>query len=163
MSVTIRPVLPADAAAVVALAAELSANQGKPARGFTEADFRRDGFGPDAAFSCLIAEGGGEAAGYALFHACYDAEAGQRGAFVHDLYLRPAFRGRGLGRALIGRVCAVTRAAGGRFVWWCMVEGNQQAEGFYRHLAASLDDLKIWIADGDNFTRLTEDPPTADF
>ena len=155
MSATIRPAIPQDAAAVVAMAAELSANQGKPARSFSEADFRRDGFGARAAFSCLIVEVAGEPAGYALFHDSYDAEAGQRGAFVHDLYLRPGFRSRGLGRALLGQVCKATRASGGGFVWWCMVEGNSQAEGFYRRLAASLDDLRIWIADGDNFIRLT--------
>ena len=161
MSVTIRLVRPEDAAAVVAMAEELSVNEGKPPRNLCEEDFRRDGFGPDAAFSCLIVEVAGETAGYALFHASYDAEAGKRGAFVHDLYLRPAFRGRGLGRALLGRVCEVTRAAGGGFVWWCMVEGNFHAEGFYRHLAASLDDLKIWIADGDNFAELAGTPPEA--
>jgi len=161
MNVTIRPVGPQDAAAVVAMAEELSANEGKPPRSLSEEDFRRDGFGPNAAFSCLIVEVAGETAGYALFHASYDAEAGKRGAFVHDLYLRPAFRGQGLGQALLGRVCEVTRAAGGGFVWWCMVDSNLHAEGFYRHLADSLDDLKIWIADGDNFAKLAGPPSKA--
>jgi GNAT superfamily N-acetyltransferase len=154
MGVRIRPAEPRDAAAVIAMAAELSANQGKPPRSFSEAAFRRDGFGPEAAFSCLIAEVDGAAAGYALFHDSYDAEAGGRGVFIHDLYLRPAFRRRGLGRALLARICRTTRAAGGRFVWWCMVEGNEAAEGFYRSLSAPLDDLKIWIADGEHFVRL---------
>jgi len=160
MGVKIRPAEPRDAAAVVAMAAELSASQGKPPRSFSEADFRRDGFGCAAAFSCLIAEADGAPVGYALFHDSYDAEAGGRGVFVHDLYLRPAFRRNGLGRALLGRVCRTTQAAGGRFVWWCMVEGNEATEGFYRSLSASLDDLRIWIADGENFARLaTERPP----
>ncbi len=154
MSVKIRPAEPRDAAAVVAMAAELSADQGKPPRSFSEADFRRDGFGPEAAFSCLIAEVDGAPAGYALFHDSYDAEAGGRGTFIHDLYLRPAFRRSGLGRALLARVCQATQAAGGRFVWWCMVDGNEAAEGFYRSMSASLDDLRIWIADGENFARL---------
>ncbi|MDH3595358.1 MAG: GNAT family N-acetyltransferase [Rhodospirillales bacterium] len=161
MGVKIRPAEPRDAAAVVAMAAELSANQGKPPRSFSEADFRRDGFGPEAAFSCLIAEVDGAPAGYALFHDSYDAEAGGRGTFVHDLYLRPAFRRSGLGRTLLARVCRATQAAGGRFVWWCMIDGNEAAEGFYRSMSASLDDLRIWIADGENFVRLAgRRPPT---
>jgi GNAT superfamily N-acetyltransferase len=159
MDVKIRPAEPRDAAAVVAMAAELSANQGKPPRSFSEADFRRDGFGPEAAFSCLIAEVEGAAAGYALFHDSYDAEAGGRGVFIHDLYLRPAFRRGGLGRALLAQICRATQAAGGHFVWWCMVEGNDDTESFYRSLSASLDDLRIWIADGENFARLVAEPP----
>jgi len=148
---------------VVAMAAELSANQGKPPRSFSEADFRRDGFGPEAAFTCLIAEVDGAAAGYVLFHDSYDAEAGGRGVFVHDLYLRPDFRRSGLGRALLARVCRMTHATGGRFVWWCMVEGNEAAEGFYRSLSSPLGDLRIWIADGENFARLAADRPLARF
>lgn len=142
---------------MIAMAGELSASQGKPPRDFSEADFRRDGFGPGRAFSCLIAEVDGAPVGYALFHDSYDAEGGARGAFVHDLYLRPAFRRHGLGRALLARVCRATRAAGGRFVWWCMVDGNRAAETFYRGLSVGLDDLRIWIAAGENFARLAED------
>ena len=159
MGVLIRPAEPSDAAAVVAMAAELSASQAKPPRSFSEADFRRDGFGAGKAFSCLIAEVDGAPVGYALFHDSYDAEGGARGAFIHDLYLRPTFRRRGLGRALLAEVCQATRTAGGGFVWWCMVDGNQTAEGFYRGLSATLDDLRIWIADGENFARLAGDRP----
>ncbi len=154
MSVNIRSAKRRDAALVVAMAAELSAGEGKRSRGLTEADFRRDGFGRRAAFSCLIAEFDGAPAGYSLFHHAYDAESGQRGAFLHDLYLRPAYRGRGLGRALLAEVCRATRNGGGRFVWWCMIDGNHQASGFYRQLAKPLDDLKIWIAEGETFERL---------
>ena len=158
MGALIRSAEPGDAAAVVAMAAELSRCQAKPPRGFSEADFRRDGFGAGRAFSCLIVEVDGKPAGYALFHDSYDAEGGARGAFIHDLYLRPAFRRSGLGRALLARVCQATQAAGGRFVWWCMVDGNEAAEGFYRSMSASLADLRIWIADGENFARLAADP-----
>lgn len=154
MTVNIRSAKPGDAAEVVAMTAELSAQQNKPKRRFSEADFRRDGFGAGAAFACLIVEVEGAAAGYALFHDSYDAEAGQRGAFLHDLYLRPAHRGRGLGRALLAEVCRATRAGNGQFVWWCMIDGNRQAETLYRRVATSLDDLRIWIAQGEDFTRL---------
>jgi GNAT superfamily N-acetyltransferase len=159
MGALIRPAEPGDADAVVAMAAELSLCQDKPPRSFSEADFRRDGFGSGKAFSCLIAEVDGIPAGYALFHDSYDAEGGARGSFIHDLYLRPAYRRQGLGRALLGEVCRATRAAGGRFVWWCMVDGNHLAEHFYRGVSAALGDLRIWIADGDNFARLAGDQP----
>lgn len=159
MSVNIRSAKRRDAALVVAMAAELSAGEGKRLRGLTEASFRRDGFGLKAAFSCLILEVDGTPAGYSLFHRAYDAEAGQRGSFLHDLYLRPAFRRQGHGRALLAEVCRATRAAGGAFVWWCMIDGNHQADGFYRRLAEPLDDLKVWIAEGETLERLAGDSP----
>lgn len=156
MSVNIRSAKRRDAAVVVAMAAELSDGEGKPLRGFGEPEFRRDGFGLNAAFSCLVAEVDGEIVGYTLFHRAYDAESGQRGAFVHDLYLRAPHRGRGLGRALLAEVCRATGKAGGEFVWWCMIDGNQRADGFYRSLAKPLDDLKVWVAEGENFRHLAE-------
>lgn len=151
---TIRPAARRDGAVVAAMAAELSAGAGKPPRDFSEADFRRDGFGHKAAFSCLIAEIEDGAVGFAMFHPAYDTESGERGAFLHDLYVRPAWRRRGLGRDLLAGVCQATKAAGGCFVWWCMVRDDKPAERFYRHLAAPLDDLKIWIAAGEIFDRL---------
>ena len=156
MTVNIRAARRGDAAAVVAMAAELSRGEDKPPRGFDEATFRRDGFGFKAAFSCLIVEVDGAPAGYAIFHKAYDAESGQRGAFLHDLYLRPAHRGRGLGRALMTEVCRATEKAGGGFLWWCMVDGNHRAEGFYRRLAEPLDGLRVWIADGERFQELSQ-------
>ncbi len=156
MGVNIRPARRRDAAAVVAMSRELSAGEGKPERGFDEARFRRDGFGRKAAFGCLIAEVDGETAGYALWHQAYDAESGQRGAFMHDLYLKAPYRGQGLGKALIAEVCRRTQKAGGDFVWWCMVEGNGTAEAFYHGLAKPLRDLRIWIAEGGNFERLAD-------
>jgi GNAT superfamily N-acetyltransferase len=156
MTVNIRSARPRDAAAVVAMAIELSRGEDKPPRDFDEDAFRRDGFGLRAAFSCLIAEVEGAPAGYALFHKAYDAESGQRGSFLHDLYLRPAHRGRGLGRALLTAVCRATQKSGGQFVWWCMVDDNRQADGFYRHLAQPLHGLKVWIAEGERFLKLSQ-------
>lgn len=154
MSVNIRPAVQGDAAAVVAMAAELNAHERRPARNFSEADFHRDGFGPQAAFSCLIAEIDQSAVGYALFHPSYDAEGGRRGAFIHDLYLRPAHRRRGIGSALLAAVSQWVEQAGGAFVWWCMIDGNRAAESFYGHYARPLSDLRIWIAQADDFQRL---------
>ncbi|MDH3472161.1 MAG: GNAT family N-acetyltransferase [Rhodospirillales bacterium] len=157
MSVNIRSARKRDAASVVAMAQELSDGEGKPPRSLSEAGFRRDGFGLKPAFSCLLVEVDGATAGYALFHPAYDAEDGQRGAFLHDLYLRAPYRGRGLGRALLAEVCRTTKGAGGRFVWWSMIKGSAQAESFYRHLAKPLDDLQVWIAADEHFERLAQD------
>lgn len=154
MSVNIRPAIPSDAAAVVAMAAELNAHERRPVRRFSDADFKRDGFGPQAAFACLIAEVERLAVGYALFHPSYDAESGRRGAFIHDLYLRPAHRRRGIGSALLAAVGKSVEQAGGSFVWWCMIDGNRSAESFYGHYARPLSDLRIWIAQDRDFLRL---------
>lgn len=161
MKFNIRPANARDAGDVVAMAQELSAHESKPARSFDAAAFRRDGLGSRAAFSVRIAEVDGQSAGYVLFHPAYDAEGGERGLYIHDLYLRPAYRDKGLGRALLGAVCQAAQATGGSFVWWCMVDGNHKAEAFYNRHAVPLRDLRIWIADGENFERLSRSEASA--
>ena len=156
MNFNIRPAEARDAGEVVAMAQELSAHENKPARSFDEAAFRRDGLGPDAVFSAQIAEVAGQSAGYVLYHPAYDAEGGTRGLYIHDLYIRPAYRNQGLGRALLAAVCRAARADGGSFVWWCMIDGNRRAEAFYSRHAVLLDDLRNWIADGERFDRLAD-------
>ncbi|MEM7223419.1 MAG: GNAT family N-acetyltransferase [Pseudomonadota bacterium] len=156
MKFNIRPAEARDGAEVVAMAQELSAHESKPVRSFDETDFRRDGFGADPAFLVRIAEVAGQSAGYALFHPTYDAEGGERGLYIHDLYVRPAYRDQGIGRALLAAVCQAARDSGGSFVWWCMIDGNRKAEAFYGRHAVPLQDLRIWIADGEHFNRLVE-------
>lgn len=156
MKVNIRSAEARDAADIVAMAQELSAHEQRPARSFDADAFRRDGFGPDAAFTCFIAEVDQQPAGYVLFHPAYDAEAGERGSYVHDLYLRAAYRRKGLGRALLSAVARSTRESGGSFVWWCMLDGNPRATAFYESLAVPLKDLRIWIALDERFQRLAD-------
>ena len=74
-----------------------------------ESELRRDGFGPRPLFECLIADDGGEAAGFALY---FPISSTGRGPSLHleDLFVQPAHRGRGIGKALMLELIAAARA-----------------------------------------------------
>src|SRR5260370_17400225 len=73
----------------------------------TEADLVRDGFGPEPKFRAMIAEWDGQAAGYALFFGFYSTWEGRPGLFLEDLFVRRAFRGKGIGKALLAKVAGI--------------------------------------------------------
>ena len=144
----IRPFRPADAEAVGAMAQELMAamralgdrNEGR----FDAAAFRRDGFGERPAFAGLIAEARGEAQGYLLYSEIYDTDLAQRVLFVVDLYVRPAARGSGLGRALMEEAARLCRSAGGGALLWAVLHQNAAAMAFYEALGARhVDDVRF--------------------
>jgi len=75
----------------------------------SEADLVRDGFGPQPKFRALIAEWGGQAAGYALFFGFYSTWEGRPGLFLEDLFVRQTFRGKGIGKALLANVAGIAK------------------------------------------------------
>ncbi len=157
MALSVRPALPGDAATVTGMVAGLSAHEGAPRPDFSEQDFRRDGFGPEAAFTTLVAELDGTPVGYAMYHRSYDTIFGQRGSYLLDLYVSETARKRGVGRALMAAVARATREAGGGFVWWHMQRDNDLAKGFYRKVGRPRGDLVVWATSGKDFERLLED------
>ena len=102
----------------------------------TEEDIRESLFGARPAAEVLIAETGGEPAGFALFFHNYSTFLGRRGLYLEDLFVFPAFRGRGIGRALMARLAqiAVERNCG-RFEWW-VLDWNEPSIRFYESLGA---------------------------
>lgn len=90
------------------------------------------GFGPTPRFRVLLAEGA-DPLGLILFFPEYSSWRGQMGVYVQDLYLRPAARGQGLGRALLG---AALRDADWNpaFVTLMVAHTNHAARAFYAAL-----------------------------
>ena len=76
-----------------------------------EETLTKDGFGARPHFRSLIAEWDGQAAGYALFFGIYSSLKGS-GIFLEDLFVREAFRGRAIGRALLSQVARTVRQEG---------------------------------------------------
>jgi GNAT superfamily N-acetyltransferase len=84
----------------------------------------------------LIAEHQGEPAGFALFFHNYSTFLAQRGIYLEDLFVKPEFRGRGIGHALLVRLAqlAVERHCGR--LEWAVLDWNESAIGFYQRLGA---------------------------
>lgn len=98
-------------------------------------DLAHDGFGPNPRFRALIAEWAGEPAGYALFFGYYSTWVGH-GLFLEDLFVRQAFRGRGIGKELLGSVARIAVDEGCHGMRWEVLEWNQPAIALYRALGA---------------------------
>ena len=106
-------------------------------------------FGEHPSAEVIIAEVDGQPAGFALFFHTFSTFLGQRGLYLEDLFVRPAFRGLGLGRRLMVHLAqlALQRDCG-RFEW-SVLDWNAPAIGFYRSLgAAGLDEWTVQRVSG---------------
>lgn len=99
----------------------------------SEDELRRDGFGPDPKFRAILAEQDGQPAGYAVFFTQYSTWTGA-GLFLEDLFVRPSFRGRGIGKALLGKVAEIARKEGYRTIKLDVLDWNEPAIRFYKSL-----------------------------
>lgn len=102
----------------------------------TEADLARALFGPVRAAEAILARVDGRAVGFALFFHNYSTFVGKPGMYLEDLFVEPAARGRGIGKALFLHVARLAHARGcGRFEW-SVLDWNQPAIDFYRGMGA---------------------------
>lgn len=107
------------------------------------ADLRRDGFAGQPKFRVFIAEWQGSPAGFALFFYHYSTWVGRPTLFLEDLFVRPAFRGQGIGKALLLRLAKLAVDEGcGRFEWQ-VLDWNTPALKFYEALGARR--LNEWL------------------
>ncbi|HEY0794933.1 MAG TPA: GNAT family N-acetyltransferase [Acidisarcina sp.] len=141
----IRPAQRADIPLILELIRELALYEREPAAVVaTEADLMRDGFGPTPRFECLIAEYDGHPAGFALYFLNYSTWRGRAGIHLEDLFVRPAFRGHGIGLALLSRLAAITVERQFGRLQWEVLDWNHPAIDFYRRLGAEfLDEWRI--------------------
>lgn len=117
---------------------------------------RRHGFGPRPAFEALIAEDARGFVGAVIFFPSFSSWRGEAGAYVLDLYVEPAARGRGVGDALLRRVAALTAERGGAYLRLSADATNAAAHGFYRALGfTEKREEAIFALTGDAFARLS--------
>jgi GNAT superfamily N-acetyltransferase len=121
-----------------------------------EADLARDGFGENPRFRALIAEWSAAPAGYAFFFNYYSTWAG-RGLFLEDLFVREAFRGRGIGKALLAAVARIAVDEGCYGIHWEVLDWNEKAIELYKALGAGFrDKWRPVILSGEALQRLAE-------
>lgn len=135
--ISIRPAEKSDVGLILSLIRELAEYEREPAAAVaTEEDLLRDGFGPQPRFRCAIAEWNRVPAGFALFFYNYSTWEGRAGIYLEDLFIRPPYRKRGIGRALFSYLAK--RAADEKLarIVWQVLDWNQPAIDFYKSLGA---------------------------
>lgn len=126
----------------------------------TAEDLRRDGFCEKPLFRVLLAEWDGQPAGYALYFYNYSTFRGRPGIFLEDLFVRPAFRRKGIGRALLLHLAQIAARENCERFEWQVLDWNTSAMEFYRSLGAVA--LKEWITmrvSGEALARLASAAP----
>ena len=102
----------------------------------TEASLTDALFGARPAVEAVVVRVDGEVAGFALYFHNFSTFIGRRGLFLEDLYVRPAFRGQGVGRCLLTHVARLAAARGCGRMEWAVLNWNRRAIGFYQSIGA---------------------------
>jgi len=130
----VRPAVPADVPALLRLKRQLAILENAEfVLRATPQDWLRDGFGPRARFTAFVAEHAGAAVGIVTASERYYTGWAGCTLYVQDIYVEPAWRGRGVGAALLGCVATLALARGSPLVELTVREDNP-ARGLYRRL-----------------------------
>jgi GNAT superfamily N-acetyltransferase len=156
MGLSIRFAEPQDADVIVGFVQALAEYEREPeAVEVTPEVLREQMESPDPPFECLIAEEDEMPAGFALFFRNYSTWRGRAGLFLEDLFVAPQHRRRGIGRALLQRLAAISVERGYGRMEWSVLDWNTPAHGFYRSLGAqSMDQWTIWRLSDNAIARL---------
>jgi diamine N-acetyltransferase len=126
----------------------------------TEADIAQALFGNNPILFCEIAEWDGEPAGFALWFFNFPTFAGRRGIYLEDLFVRPAFRGKGLGKALLAYLATLCVENGWSRLQWTVLDWNTPSIDFYRSLGAEMmEEWKLCKVSGAALSELAKAKP----
>jgi GNAT superfamily N-acetyltransferase len=127
----------------------------------TADDLRRDGFAGNPRFRVLIAECESEPAAFALFFYHYSTWTGRPTLFLEDLFVRPRFRRKGIGKALLWRLAKTAVEEGCARFEWQVLDWNTPSIEFYQSLGAKV--MKEWLTlrvSGEELARLADNDKT---
>jgi GNAT superfamily N-acetyltransferase len=108
----------------------------------TEETLRRTLFGDPPAAHVVIAEVAGQPAGFALYFFNYSTFLAQPGLYLEDLFVKPEFRERGIGKVLLLHLAKIANARGCGRMEWSVLDWNQPAIEFYEKIGARR--MKEW-------------------
>lgn len=133
----IRPAAPSDTPTIVSLVRALADYERlSDAVVLDEARFHAHLFGPQPYAEVLLAEDDGNVVGFALFFHNYSTFLGRPGVYLEDIFVRPEYRGRGHGKALMAAVARLAVERGCGRMEWSVLDWNQPSIDFYRSLGA---------------------------
>jgi GNAT superfamily N-acetyltransferase len=153
---TVRSATADDVPTILRFVRELATYEREPeAVVATEAMLREALFGVAPAAEALIADADGAPVGFALFFHNFSTWTGRRGIYLEDLYVTPAARGTGAGKALLRRLARLAVERDCARLEWAVLDWNAPAIGFYDALgAASMDEWTVRRVTGDALAAL---------
>ena len=143
---SIRPALKADVPLILDLIRALAEYEREPDKAVATAeDLIRDGFTAGSApkFRVVIAEWDGAPAGFALFFYNYSTWNGRPGIYLEDLFVKPDFRKKGIGKALLSHLAKIAVEEKCMRLEWQVLDWNTPAIDFYKSLGAL--HMKEWF------------------
>jgi GNAT superfamily N-acetyltransferase len=147
----IRPAKATDIDEILALIYELALYEKAPEEAkATESQIRESFFGDNPKVFCELVEVDGDIAGFAIWFLNYSTWQGKHGIYLEDLFIRPQFRGRGFGKALLKHLAQICIDRGyGRFQWW-VLDWNEASIEFYKSFGAvAMDEWTVYRVTGD--------------
>ena len=149
MSLTIHAATPADIPMLLTLIGELADFERLAHEVVvTAAGLEEALFSPRPVVEAMVARVGTEVAGFAIYFRNFSTFVGREGLFLEDLYVRPSFRGQGVGRGLLGHVARLAADRGCGRMEWSVLNWNRRAVGFYEALGAKpVNDWTIYRLD----------------
>lgn len=156
MSLAIRPAAPADAPLIYDFVRELAEYEKLlHAVEAGEADLAHALFGPQPKVFCDIAELDGAPVGFALWFYTFSTFKGRHGLYLEDLYVSPASRGVGVGKALLAHLARRCVDEGLGRLEWAVLDWNAPAIAFYESLGSvALEDWIVRRLTGELLARL---------
>jgi len=152
----IRTTTEADVPVILSLIRELAEYERAPdAVVATEAGLLEVLFGPKRSAEVLLALEKGEPLGFAVYFYNFSTWLGRPGLYLEDLFVRPAVRGKGYGRALLERLAQIAQERGCGRMEWAVLDWNDPAIQFYRKLGAEpMNEWTVFRLTADGIARL---------
>lgn len=156
MSVTIRKAVPADTDLIFSLIRELADYEKLSAEvGSDPQAIAAVLFASEPRVFCDIAEWDNEPAGFAIWFLNFSTFRGRYGMYLEDIFVRPAFRNRGIGKAIMLRLAQRCVEEGWGAFEWAVLGWNKPSIEFYKSLGAQvMDDWKICRLSGEALAQL---------